>query len=259
MRHTRGRRDVARAGRWGRKLGFTLIELLVVIAVISILASLLMPAALRAMRQAASTQCRSNLAQLHRGFGVYGNTFEQSLPPYGHYYRNDPDNTDESWGKRPFWTETISRFLYPRMPWSEAMDKAVRCPRYAIKTTANQRGYSCHYGNVFRYYSRNINHHGNTVNSAGSMKLIELGNTSKLLLVIDGAYAHCYSPHVWALRFDRDEDGLLDSYHETGLKYNGADPLRHDGTFNGVFADGHVRLVTLREWSTNKELWNPFQ
>jgi len=256
MRRPRGTGDVGRAER---PLGFTLIELLVVIAVISILASLLMPVALRAARQASSTQCRSNLSQLHRSFGIYGNSFEQSLPPYGYYYRNDPDNTDESWGKRPFWTEIISTFLYPHMPWSDAMDKAVRCPRYTIKTTAKQRGYSCHYGNVFRYVSRNINHHGSTVNSSGSMKLIELGNTSKLLLVFDGQYAHCYSPHIWELRFDRDEDDLIDSHHETGLKYNGGYPLRHDGTFNGVFADGHASVVTLREWSANKELWDPYE
>jgi len=261
MRHQTRRHFASRADRQGQGGGacraFTLIELLVVVAVISVLASLLMPAGLRAMRQASATQCKSNLAQLHRALSVYATTYDQSLPPYAYYYKDDPEDDYERPYKRPYWTETISEFIYPDMPRDERLDKAVRCPRYTRKTTGVARGYAANYGDVIRYCRRKPGH-GGVVNSAGSMKMIEIENASKVLLLMDGSTVHCYSRRIWDFRFDRDEDGLLDSYHETGLKYSGAAPLRHDGALAAVFVDGHTDLLSLREWATDLELWDPY-
>lgn len=72
---------------WGSKrrfLGdnraFTLVELLVVIAIIGILASLLMPAALKARNSALAIQCGSNLKQIGAGFGLYSNDYNGFFP-----------------------------------------------------------------------------------------------------------------------------------------------------------------------------------
>jgi prepilin-type N-terminal cleavage/methylation domain-containing protein/prepilin-type processing-associated H-X9-DG protein len=60
---------------------FTLIELLVVIGIIAILASLLLPALVRAKAKAQSTACRSNLKQLQLCWNLYVDNNNDALPP----------------------------------------------------------------------------------------------------------------------------------------------------------------------------------
>ena len=64
---------------------FTLIELLVVVAVITILASMLMPAIATAMRQAGSARCKSNLDQIGTACMLYANQYGSFFPCYGSY------------------------------------------------------------------------------------------------------------------------------------------------------------------------------
>jgi len=73
-----------------RAAAFTLIELLVVIAVIGILAALLMPAIIRAMKSATSTQCKSNLKQTAAAFFLYNNAHDGFMAPLGSPTANPP-------------------------------------------------------------------------------------------------------------------------------------------------------------------------
>lgn len=57
--------------RNNKRRGFTLIELLVVIAIISILAAVLFPAFQSAKENARSSNCQSNLRQLHFAVSLY--------------------------------------------------------------------------------------------------------------------------------------------------------------------------------------------
>ncbi|MEO8428983.1 MAG: prepilin-type N-terminal cleavage/methylation domain-containing protein [Verrucomicrobiota bacterium] len=70
---------VSNSNRFGR--GFTLTELLVVIAIITVLASLLLPATVRAKLTATSALCLSNLKQLQVGWSLYADDHDGILPP----------------------------------------------------------------------------------------------------------------------------------------------------------------------------------
>lgn len=72
-----------RAERAVRKRNrFSLIELLIVIAVISILASLLLPALQAAREKANAMSCMNNLKTLGMGMGTYLNDSGDDLPPF---------------------------------------------------------------------------------------------------------------------------------------------------------------------------------
>tara|TARA_Y100000589_G_scaffold231235_1_gene218643 strand:+ start:619 stop:1275 length:657 start_codon:yes stop_codon:yes gene_type:complete len=60
---------------------FTLIELLVVISIISLLIAVLLPALASARKSARSAQCKSQLKQIGLLITMYGNDFDEFLPP----------------------------------------------------------------------------------------------------------------------------------------------------------------------------------
>lgn len=71
-----------------KRKGFTLIELLVVISIISVLASILLPAYAKAQEKARQTYCASNLKQLATAVTTYAQDYDDRLPPL--YYSKDP-------------------------------------------------------------------------------------------------------------------------------------------------------------------------
>ena len=82
--------------RRGSVRGFTLIELLIVIAIISILASLLLPALSQAKAKAAQIACLNSYRQLQLCWLMYADDFNDALPP----------NATTSGGGRVGWIAT---------------------------------------------------------------------------------------------------------------------------------------------------------
>lgn len=87
-----------------RRAAFTLIELLVVVAIIGILASLLLPTVVRAMKSATATHCKSNLHQVGTGFLLYEKQHEGFMPPTGSPSGKPPH-------KFPYWHKNLGPFV----------------------------------------------------------------------------------------------------------------------------------------------------
>ena len=87
--------------------GFTLIEMLVVLGLIVGLMALLLPAILKAREAGRSTQCQSNLHQLHLGFTQYTDANKHYVP-----YRIEDPAVFNKWGvQRPRWQWLLSELL----------------------------------------------------------------------------------------------------------------------------------------------------
>ena len=91
---------------------FTLIELLVVVAVIGILASILMPTILKAMRSATTTHCKSNIRQINQGVQMYKQNFGNMFLPWGQARWEG----DKDYGDTKAWPMPVRLLEYAGIP-----------------------------------------------------------------------------------------------------------------------------------------------
>ena len=210
----------------GSGRGFTLIELLVVIAVISILASLLMPAAIRALRAGGLTACKSNLRQIGSAVQMYQQYHLLMFPLNGQArWHGDSDRGSEPYKLRPD-ASLDAQLAKESNVWVCPVDVATR----------NSRSQSPDCWWVFSYpFQRYV----------GGQVVANFDRPSQVIITLDG-------PDEWGwVELNDPSQGDLPPYMEGSY----ATYDRHNGRFNALFCDGHVEL--LRRQDTTIENFDP--
>ena len=207
---------------------YTFTELLITIAVFSISVTLLASVA-NSKIDKVSVKCQSYLKIMGAATASYAQSNNDYLPA-----GMTPNNESRS------------------MRWENALRKEMdgkfyRCPANTPKST----GYGANY-----CYNNKVNaklpfHFFDPANPEKSKLSKYSRQLPEIVLFGDAVSYMCVSPRQTGCRLVRDVsgDGVKDS--AKGANYNYWAPMRHNGNWNYVAADGSVRSISFADWQTN--------
>lgn len=235
-----------------RRHGFTLIELLVVIAIIAILAGMLLPSLARAKAKAERTYCQSNLRQISIFLQLYTDDNRDIFPAHRNQLVNDAGTYMNDW-----WGMTI-------IGYAQGKSNLFHCPTLKgrmpvpFSTSTPPATWTWNFDVMYVGYGYNgwfLGHHPYTDDSLSvggilfttteQFKRSSIKRPSDNLVIGDKnptAMGNSWSSSLWW------PWGNMDS--NPSSNHEGIDPVRHLGTGNVVFNDGHAE-------SRKNQLINP--
>ncbi len=216
-----------RNGRSTRR--FTLVELLVVIAIISVLASMLLPALQRAQAVAQSTSCVNNLTQSYRAAVLYGDDFSGRV--LGLWQEGG------GWGTWTGWVEALGR--------SGHIDRNVpsySCP--ASKLNPQGLTYSTLRSNC---YGMNSNYSFYLKQNKSGDQSVNLGGDVSSFVV----FSRITTPTDFPFLVDNLSGWYLNNQNKK-MQHNHFEIIwaRHLARANTAFADGHIKSLSVLEFSS---------
>ncbi len=220
------------AGLAGGPRGFSLIELLVVTAIITLLASLLLPALGRAKQRGRSVACLSNLRQMDVAAQAYVADNDNTYPPA--YFSGVQDGVQVSyaWDFTTFMEQPLR--IVPGLLWEGlGMKQIQQCPSFA--------GQANWLADPFTGYNYNTSFigHGQFESIPEPAKVSAVRVPAATVLFGDGQYAGGANKFMRA-PFPNPGDAGFRGRHA------GTQGFRHLGRSNTAFCDGHAETMSRR-------------
>ena len=257
-----------------RRAAFTLIELLVVISIIALLVSILLPALGKAREQGKSIVCSSQMRQYGLALVYYGNDYDEWFPPYAALNESGGDASNVF--PECTWINLVAPYIG-----GEALSSDEPLADRAAKSARNQNAEFRHcptgkawiggnYGGIyntpkpkapFNWRRTRLDAFNRPVWIERTFRISQIKAAAEWIAFLDTLEGWgIYSPPLWPLDADLDQDGTIDSNNSASLggayKYNCGMPRVHYDGCNIVLCDGHVERMTFTEFldPTNR-LW----
>lgn len=208
-----------------RPRGFSLVELLVVLGIVALLISLLLPALVRAQRQAQTVQCADNLRQVGLALQMYTGANRGSLPAWSGWHTWPAGLGDDTAG--PAWT--IELIPYIGTPDSHVYN----CPAFPSRVKCRNYFLAAKWAGV---------------NGQHAMKLADVKMASRFVLSGDLTQRLQY-PAPFGTSRQPDDDADPDDYSAGGppvlaWPWDAGGFYMHPGGNNVLFDDMHVALFS---------------
>jgi len=227
-----------------KRRGFTLIELLVVIAIIAILAAILFPVFAQAREKARATACMSNEKQMGSAVMMYGQDYDEIMPPWSMYYAciaNYPGPNGTNCGSDTvdrYWDALLQPYVKSANPGNSDRGGVWHCPSNPNGTTLRTYGYS----QVLMRGGWETNTVGTGYRFPGMAQIDAPANT---IFVGDGGSAGRLAPPWWnQTRILRGGNPVANPASPgTAGNSTWEWPDMHTGGANYIFCDGHAKWL----------------